>query len=222
MQRAERVSDAFGLVFVLVMVTYVLASLLENRGWTSVVLTVATSATSVVALTSSHARTRTVRVALVLSVLTVLLAAIGAAADNHDWLNLATLIQVSLLTAAMGAVLRRVVMAPEVGSRTILGALSVYVIPIPGSGIIEFRQPCLQYRRGRSCGFQLAQSNPDSGAALAVQRGGEVRRRLAGSDRIDNAAFDRKKLRKPKTLEHPLKRIVACGAASVARRMLGV
>jgi hypothetical protein len=128
MQRAERVSDAFGLVFVLVVVTYVLASLLENRGWTSVVLTLATSATSVVALTSSHARARTVRVALVLSVLTVLLAAIGAAADNHDWLNLATLIQVSLLTVAMGAVLRRVVMAPEVGSRTILGALSVYAV----------------------------------------------------------------------------------------------
>ncbi len=126
--RAERVSDAFGLVFVLVMVTYVLASLLENRGWTSVVLTVATSATSVVALTSSHAQARTVRVALVLSVLTVLLAAIGATADNHDWLNLATLIQVSLLTVAMGAVLRRVVMAPEVGSRTILGALSVYAV----------------------------------------------------------------------------------------------
>jgi hypothetical protein len=127
-QRAERVSDAFGLVFVLVVLTYVLASLLENRGWTSVVLTVATSATSVVALTSSHARARTVRVALVLSALTVLLAAIGAAAGNHDWLNLATLIQVSLLTVAMGAVLRRVVMAPEVGSRTILGALSVYAV----------------------------------------------------------------------------------------------
>jgi hypothetical protein len=127
-QRAERVSDAFGLVFVLVVVTYVLASLLENRSWTSVVLTVATSATSVVALTSSQARARTVRVALVLSLLTVVLAAIGAAAGNHDWLNLATLIQVSLLTVAMGAVLRRVVMAPEVGSRTILGALSVYAV----------------------------------------------------------------------------------------------
>jgi Ion channel len=127
-QRAERVSDAFGLVFVLVVVTYVLASLLENRGWTSVVLTVATSATSVVALTSSHARGTTVRIAIALSALAIGLAAIGAAADNHDWLNLATLIQISLLTVAMGAVLRRVVMAPEVGSRTILGALSVYAV----------------------------------------------------------------------------------------------
>ncbi len=128
LQRAERVSDAFGLVLVLVLVTYVLASLLDNRGWTSVVLTVATSATSVVALTSSHARPQLVRVALALSALTVLLAAIGAAAGNHDWLNLATLVQISLLTVAMGAVLRRVVMAPEVGSRTILGALSVYAV----------------------------------------------------------------------------------------------
>jgi hypothetical protein len=128
LQRAERVSDAFGLVLALVMVTYVLASLLDNRGWASVLLTVATSATSVVALISSHARARLVRLALTLSALTVALAAIGAASGNHDWLNLATLIQVSLLTLAMGAVLRRVVMAPEVGSRTILGALSVYAV----------------------------------------------------------------------------------------------
>ncbi|HEV7400480.1 MAG TPA: ion channel [Solirubrobacterales bacterium] len=128
LQRAERASDAFGLVFVLVMVTYVLASLLENRGWASVALTVATSATSVVALVSSHARDRVVRIALALSVLAVVLAAIGAASGDRSWLNLTTLIQVSLLTVAMGAVLRRVVMAPEVGSRTILGALSVYAV----------------------------------------------------------------------------------------------
>jgi hypothetical protein len=128
LQRAERVRDAFGLVLVLVLITYVLASLLENRDWAAVLLTVATSATSVVALTSSHARPQLVRLALALSALTVALAAIGAASGNQDWLNLATLIQVALLTLAMGAVLRRVVMAPEVGSRTILGALSVYAV----------------------------------------------------------------------------------------------
>lgn len=128
LQRAERVSDAFGLVFVLVMVTYVLASFLENRGWTSVVLVVATSATSVVALISSHAGARVVRLALALSALTVALAAVGAAGGSHDWLNLAALVQISLLAVAMGAVLRRVVMAPKVGSRTILGALSVYAV----------------------------------------------------------------------------------------------
>ncbi|HEX6752467.1 MAG TPA: ion channel [Solirubrobacterales bacterium] len=127
-QRAERASDAFGLVLLLVLVTYVLASLIENRGWTSVILTVATSATSVVALTSSHAQARVVRVAMGLSLLTVILAAIGAASGDHSWLTVASVIQISLLTLAMGAVLRRVITAPEVGSRTILGALSVYAV----------------------------------------------------------------------------------------------
>jgi hypothetical protein len=127
-QRAEQASDAFGLVLLLVLTTYVLASLLENHGWTSVILTTATSATSVVALTSSHARATVVRVAIGLSLLTIGLAAIGAATGDRDWLNLASVIQISLLTVAMGAVLRRVVTAPEVGSRTILGALSVYAV----------------------------------------------------------------------------------------------
>ncbi|HEX3325232.1 MAG TPA: ion channel [Solirubrobacterales bacterium] len=128
LQRAERVSDAFGLVFILVLTTYVLASLLENRGWTAVLLTAATGATSVVALTSSHTHAKVVRVAIWLSVLTIALAAIGAATGDRAWLNLASLIQVSLLAVAMAAVLRRVVTAPEVGFRTILGALSVYTV----------------------------------------------------------------------------------------------
>ncbi len=127
-QRAERASDAFGLVLVLVLITYVLASLLENRGWSSVLLTVATSATSVVALTSSHAHRRVVRTAIWLSALTITLAAVGAAAGDRTWLNFASVVQVSLLAVAMAAVLRRVVSAPEVGFRTILGALSVYTV----------------------------------------------------------------------------------------------
>jgi len=127
-QRAERARDAFGLVFVLVLTTYALASLLENHGWTSVVLTIATSATSVVALVSAHARHKFVRATVLLAALTVLLATIGAATDDRTWLNFATVIQVSLLTVAMAAVLRRVVTSPEIGSRTILGALSVYAV----------------------------------------------------------------------------------------------
>jgi hypothetical protein len=127
-RRAERASDAFGLVLVLVLITYVLASLLENRGWSSVLLTIVTSATSVVALTSSHAHHRVVRAAIWLSALTIGLATIGAAAGDRTWLNFASVVQVSLLAIAMAAVLRRVVSAPEVGFRTILGALSVYTV----------------------------------------------------------------------------------------------
>jgi hypothetical protein len=127
-ERAERVRDAFGLVLASVLVTYVLASLLANRGWEAVVLCLATSATSVIALTSAHARPRLVRLALWLAGATILLAAIGAAGGGRFWLNLATVVQVGLLTVAMGAVLQRVVTADRVGSRTILGALSVYAV----------------------------------------------------------------------------------------------
>jgi hypothetical protein len=127
-QRAERVRDAFGLVFALVLVTYVLASLTANRGWSAVVLTLATSATSIVALTSSHIQARFVRAAIWLSALTVGLAVIAALSGDRLWLNLASVVQIVLLTVAMAAVLRRVVMTAEVGSRTILGAISVYTV----------------------------------------------------------------------------------------------
>jgi Ion channel len=126
LQRAERVSDAFGLVLVLILTTYVLTSLLANHGWAAVVLCVATSATSVVALTSSHARAGLVRAAIWLSALTILLAAVAALSGERTWLNFASVVQISLLAIAMAAVLRRVVTTAEVGSRTILGAISVY------------------------------------------------------------------------------------------------
>ena len=128
LRRAERVSDAFGLVLLLVLTTYVLASLLSNRGWPAVLLIVATSATSVVSLTSSHARAAVVRAAMLLSGLTIALAAISAASGDRTWLNFASVIQIVLLTVAMAAVLRRVVTTAEVGSRTILGAISVYTV----------------------------------------------------------------------------------------------
>jgi hypothetical protein len=125
-QRAERVRDAFGLVLVLVLLTYVLASLLSNRGWSAVVLILATSLTSVVALVSAHVRVRTVRASLWLSGLTIALAAAAAASGEKTLLNLASVIQICLLAVAMTAVLWRVVSSAEVGSRTILGAISVY------------------------------------------------------------------------------------------------
>lgn len=124
--RAESVRDAFGLVLFLVLLTYVLASLLSNRGWSAVVLTLATSITSVVALVSSHVRPRAVRASIWLSALTIAFAFAAVAAHEQTLLNIGSLIQICLLAVAMAAVLRRVVMTAEVGSRTILGAISVY------------------------------------------------------------------------------------------------
>ncbi|MGV1048508.1 MAG: potassium channel family protein [Solirubrobacterales bacterium] len=125
---AERVRDAFGLVFLLVVATYVLTSLLANEGWPAVIVCAATSATSVVALTSSRVKRERVRAVVWLALLSLLLSVIAAISDDRIWLNLASLIQVVLLAVAMGAVLLRVVTTAEVGSRTILGAISVYTV----------------------------------------------------------------------------------------------
>jgi hypothetical protein len=126
--RAQRATDAFGLVLLLVLATYVLASLIDNEGWTAVVLLVVTTATSVVALVSSHARAWVVRTAIAFSALSILLGGIGAATGERTWLNFGSMIQVTLLAIAMLAVLRRVVTSAEISSRTILGAVSVYTV----------------------------------------------------------------------------------------------
>ena len=125
-QRAQRASDAFGLVLLLVLLTYVLASVISNRGWAAVLLTAVMGATSVVALTSSHARPIFVRRTLIVAVVAVLLAAVAAVGGGRQWLSAANFISIVLLAIAMGAVLRRVVSSASVSSRTILGAISVY------------------------------------------------------------------------------------------------
>jgi hypothetical protein len=128
LRRAERFSDAFGLVFGLVLVTYVLTSLLDNSGWSSVLVMLAIVATSIVALTSSHVGPRWVRYAICLGLVGLLMAVAAAVSGNDDWLDVGALAQVLLLAAAMAAVLVRVVTAAEVNARTILGAISVYTV----------------------------------------------------------------------------------------------
>jgi len=123
---AQRANDAFGLVLPLVLATYVLASILSNHGWSAVLLTAVTGATSVVALTSAHAKPVFVRRALALALLSVVLAGISAASGGRHWLSAANFVEIGLLAVAMAAVLRRIVTADTVSSRTILGAVSVY------------------------------------------------------------------------------------------------
>ena len=126
LRRAERFSDAFGLVFGLVLITYVLTSLLGNSGWSAVLVMLAVSLTSVVSLTSSHAQPHWVHLAIYLSIVGLVLALIAAISGDDDWLDVGALVQVLLLAAAMAAVLIRVVTSAEVSARTILGAISVY------------------------------------------------------------------------------------------------
>jgi Ion channel len=124
--RAERFSEAFGLVLLLILATYVLASIVPNKGWGGVLLTVTTSTTAIVALTSSDARPVVVHRSLWVAILSTVLAMVSAIAGGHGPLNVASVLVLGLLALGMAAVLKRVVTASEVSSRTILGAISVY------------------------------------------------------------------------------------------------
>jgi hypothetical protein len=124
----ERVADAFGLALLLVLITYALLSLTSYHGWTGVVTTLVTVASATVALATAGARHVVVRWAGRVAVVAVGLSIVAAAAGTSGPLAASALVQVGLLTIAAVAVLRTVLRQTEVGFRTILGAISVYLV----------------------------------------------------------------------------------------------
>jgi hypothetical protein len=122
------VANAFGLVLLLVLASYVLGSLTPFHGWTAVLTTFVASVAAVVALAGAEARLLVVRIAVGLALAAVVLAALAAIVDEKALLGASGLIVAILLLVAAGAVLRTIVTETEVGFRTILGAISVYTI----------------------------------------------------------------------------------------------
>lgn len=123
---AGRAGDAYGAVLVLVTLTYVLASVLPDGRWSRVAVIATATATSILALSASHVRAVWVRRAGALSVLAVAIAVVAAGTGESTWFSVAWLIEIVLLAVSMGRVLATVVASPKIGSRTIMGALSVY------------------------------------------------------------------------------------------------
>lgn len=121
-------TNAFGLVLLLVLATYVTASLSHYTGWSAVAVTTVACLTAVAAFGSSGVAPPRVRAAAGAGILAVGLAVIAAVSDDNGFLAVAALIQVLLLIAATYAVLRAVLTEPAVNFRTILGAISVYMI----------------------------------------------------------------------------------------------
>ena len=97
-------ANAFGLVLLLVLAAYILASLTPSHGWTAVLTILVASAAAVV------------------------LAALAAIVGGGALLGAGWLITALLLLLAAGAILRTVLAETQVGFRTILGAISVYTI----------------------------------------------------------------------------------------------
>jgi hypothetical protein len=125
---ATRIANAFGLVLLLVLAIYVLASLTSYRGWSGVVLAAVTGTSATVALVSADARPRNVAWVGTGAVAAVVFAVFAAATGNSTPAGIAALIQALLLTVAAAEVLATVLTEHEVGFRSILGAISVYLI----------------------------------------------------------------------------------------------
>jgi hypothetical protein len=125
-QFAERVANAFGLVLLLVIATYVLGSLTPFHGWTGALTTLVAATAGVVGLAGAQVRPIVVRVAACAALAAVILAVISAAADSRHLLGASSFLVALLTLIAAGAILRAVLREREVGFRTILGAISVY------------------------------------------------------------------------------------------------
>jgi Ion channel len=125
---AERAADAFGLVLLLVVLLYILTSLVAYDGWEAVLISFVVCLCATVALISAEAPAAVVRTAAGVSAAVVVFAIVTAAGGGHRWAGVAALIGAALLAAAALRVLGTVLTEREVGFRTILGAISVYVM----------------------------------------------------------------------------------------------
>jgi Ion channel len=124
----ERLSKAFGIVILLVLATFVAASLTKYTGWSAVAVSVLGCTTATVALASSGVRESLLSTAIGLASACVGLALVAAVTDRSGFLGAAALIQIVLLAWGAGTVLWAVLHEERVGFRTILGAISVYLI----------------------------------------------------------------------------------------------
>jgi Ion channel len=126
---AERISEAYGLVLVLILITFVVLMTLPPEGSGGRVAAVAVAAlTAIIALTSSDVRAARVRAAVVVAAVSVVAAVIAEGIPSDRVLSVAFGAVSILLAIAAVTILRRVVGASQVDSRTILGAVSVFTL----------------------------------------------------------------------------------------------
>ena len=130
LQLAERIGDAYGLVLLLIMVTFVVMMTLPPEGWGGRVVAVAVaSLTAIIAFTSSDVRPARVRLAGVIAGIAVALAVLAKQIPSDRMLGAAFGISAILLAIAAVTILRRVIFgASLVDFRTILGAISVFTL----------------------------------------------------------------------------------------------
>ena len=130
LEAAERIGDAFGLVLLLIVVTFVVMMTLPPEGWGGRVAAVAIAGiTAIVAFTSSDVRPARVRLAIVAGAAAIVAAFLAKQIPSDRLLSFAFGVVAIMLGIAAVTILRRVIIgASEVDFRTILGAISVFTL----------------------------------------------------------------------------------------------
>jgi len=129
LQFVERIGDAYGLVLVLILTTFVVTMTLPEQGWGGRVVAVAVAGlTAIIALTSSDVPLKRVRFAAGAALAAVLATALARALSSDVLLGAAFVVDSLLLGVAAVTILRRVVPSAMVDFRTILGAISVFTL----------------------------------------------------------------------------------------------
>jgi hypothetical protein len=129
LQVAARIGDAYGLVLILTLTTFLVTMTLPEEGWGGRVAAVAAAVvTSLVAFKSSDVSAARMRLAVVAAAAAVTAVLISAAASSDAWIGVAFVIASLLLAVSAGTILRRILGSIRVDFRTILGAISVYAL----------------------------------------------------------------------------------------------
>ena len=129
LELAGQIADAYGLVLILTLTTFVVMMTLPPEGAGGRVAAVAIAAvTAIVAFQSSDVRPGRVRLAVVVGGASVAGAVIAEASSSDRLLGAAFAAVSVMLALAAGTILRRVVTSIRVDFRTILGAISVYTM----------------------------------------------------------------------------------------------
>ncbi len=130
LELAQRIGNAYGLVLLLVLITFVVMMTLPPEGWAGRVAAVAIAGlTAIVAFTSSDVLPARVRLAAVVAAAAVVVAIVAERVESERLLGIAFIAVAILLAFAAATILRRVIFdASHVDFRTILGAVSVYTL----------------------------------------------------------------------------------------------
>jgi hypothetical protein len=129
LQFVQRIGDAYGLVLILILTTFVVTMTLPPTGWAGRVAAIAVAGlTAIIALTSSDVRLGRVRLAVVAALGAVIATALARAISSDALLGIAFVVDALLLAVAAVTILRRVLPSAQVDFRTILGAISVYTL----------------------------------------------------------------------------------------------